>query len=229
MFTTRKIKGTIIAMAAIMAIVMYFLAASASADGYEIGDVITFGTYEQDNNRRDGAEDIQWIVLDQKDDQIMLISKYCLDSMPYHNALEPVNWEYCSLRQWLNTEFLETAFTEEERSRIVEVTNDNPEHDRAKTSSGRSTIDRVFILSRQEAQDLFTSYASRKAAPTDYAIARGAYVNKDNLMGWWWLRTTSYKLDHVTYATSGGDVSSEGREVTRSDAAIRPVIWITLE
>ena len=59
MCTTRKIKGTIIAMAAIMAIVMYFLAASASADGYEIGDVITFGTYEQDNNRRDGAEDIQ--------------------------------------------------------------------------------------------------------------------------------------------------------------------------
>lgn len=48
-------------------------------------------------------------------------------------------------------------------------------------------------------------------------------------MGWWWLRTTSYKLDHVTYATSGGDVSSEGRQVIRQDAGVRPVIWITVK
>lgn len=224
MLTTRKINA--IAMVIIAAIVLCLFATSARADGYQIGDIVTFGTYEQDNNRQDGAEDIQWIVIDQRDDQIMLISKYCLDSKPYHNALEPISWEYCSLRKWLNEDFFDTAFTKEEQDCIMAVTNENPEHERAQTSSGRSTIDRVFILSREESQELFTTYASRKAAPTNYAVARGAYKNKNNLMGWWWLRTTSYMLDHVTYVTSGGDVSSSGREVTRQDAGVRPVIWL---
>ena len=159
----------------------------------------------------------------------MLISKYCLDSKPYHDTLEPITWEYCSLREWLNTDFFSAAFTKEEQDRIVAVTNENPAHELARTSSGRSTIDHVFVLSQQEARELFSSYASRMAAPTDYAIAHGAYANKDNLMGWWWLRTTSFKLDHVTFATSSGDVSSDGREVTRKDAAVRPVIWITVD
>lgn len=127
-----------------------------------IGDIVTLGTYEQDNNLQNGAEDIQWIVLDQRDNRIMLISKYCLDSKPYHDTLEPITREYCSLREWLNTDFFNAALTKEEQDRIVAVTNENPEHERAKTSSGRSTIDRVFILSRQEAQELFTSFASRK-------------------------------------------------------------------
>lgn len=229
MFIIRKIRTAAIALAIIAATVLGMFTASASAEGYQIGDIVTFGTYEQDNNRRDGAEDIQWIVIDQEDDRIMLISKYCLDCKPYHDTLEPINWEYCSLRQWLNEDFFNTAFTKEEQERIVVVTNENPEHERAKTSSGRSTIDRVFILSRQEAMELFTTYASRKAAPTNYAVAQGAYKNENNLMGWWWLRTTSYMLDHVTYATSGGDVSSEGRQVIRKDAGVRPVIWLTVK
>lgn len=126
MFTIRKIRTAAIALAIIAATVLCMFTASASADGYQIGDIVTFGTYEQDNNRRDGAEDIQWIVIDQEDDRIMLISKDCLDSKPYHDTLEAINWEFCSLRQWLNEDFLETAFTKEERIRIVEVTNENP-------------------------------------------------------------------------------------------------------
>lgn len=35
----------------------------------------------------------------------MLISKDCLDCEPYHDTLEPINWEYCSLRRWLNEDF----------------------------------------------------------------------------------------------------------------------------
>lgn len=45
----------------------------------------------------------------------------------------------------------------------------------------------------------------------------------------WWLRMTSYLNDHVTYTTSLGGVSVNGREVTRQDAGVRPVIWITVE
>ena len=225
MFVMEKVIAT--ALAAVITLGMF--TASASAKDYEIGDTVTFGTYEQDNNRRDGAEDIQWIVLDKQDNQFMLISRYCLDSKPYNDTLEAINWEYCSLRQWLNEDFYNTAFTKEEQERIASVTSDNPEHDPYKTSSGRTTIDRVSVLSQEEANSLFTTVTERMAAPTAYAKAQGAYFNPKTSTGWWWLRTTSYLNDHVTYTTSLGGVSVNGREVTRQDAGVRPVIWITVE
>lgn len=136
---------------------------------------------------------------------------------------------HCSLRQWLNEDFYNAAFTEEEQKRIFVETNENPEHDPYKTSSGRTTVDRVSVLSQEEANSLFTTVAERMAAPTAYAKAQGAYLNPETKTAWWWLRTTSYLNDHVTYTTSLGGVSVNGREVTRQDAGVRPVIWITVE
>ena len=217
-------------IAAVLALVLFaspmFVGSASASNQYYVGEVVTFGRYEQDNNPRDGAEDIQWIVIDKDGDYIMLISKYCLDAIPYHDTLESINWEFSSLRHWLNEDFLETAFTPAQRKNIAYVENQNPEHYVAKTSSGRATIDRVFILNLEEAENLFDSYASRMSGPTAYAIAQGAYINNDNLMGWWWLRTTSFKNDHVTYVASGGGVSHEGRDVNRTDAGVRPVIWV---
>ena len=202
---------------------------AAPAREYPIGSEGSFGTYEQDNDRSNGAEAIEWIVLKQEDDRVMLISKYCLDCRPYHNALEAVDWERCSLRQWLNDEFFDTAFTPEEQLQILAVTNENPAHDLAKTSSGESTSDCVSILSREEAENLFASVTSRSTAPTAYARGKGAYFSTETRTGWWWLRTTSFLNDHVTYVTSLGGVSTEGREVIRQDAGVRPVIWISAQ
>lgn len=194
-----------------------------------IGEVIPFGAYEQDNNRENGAEDIQWIILDRQDNRIMLISKDCLDFQHYHDKLVPITWENCFLKGWLNEDFFNAAFTKEEQERIVEVTNENPEHKPSHTSSGRSTNDRVFILSQQEAQDLFSDCPSRKAEPTVYAIAHNKNENPISLKGKWWLRTTSFTLDHVTYVTSEGGVSEKGLEVTDPCVGVRPVIWITMD
>ena len=49
-----------------------------------IGDYVTFGTYEQDNNLKNGAEAIEWQVLDKKDCKVLLLSKYALDAKPYN-------------------------------------------------------------------------------------------------------------------------------------------------
>ena len=40
-----------------------------------VGDVITFGTYEQDNNPDNGPEPNEWVVLDVKDRKALVISK----------------------------------------------------------------------------------------------------------------------------------------------------------
>lgn len=226
---TGKIRSVAIILTIVATGILGIFTFPINAEKYRVGDIITFGTYEQDNNRRDGAEDIEWIVLDQRGNQVMLISKYCLDSKPYHDTLEPITWEHCSLREWLNDEFYDTAFSTEEQERIIIVSNENNEHDVAKTSSGRDTIDWVSILSKEEAEDLFATVTERIAAPTEYAKARGSYLNPETRAGWWWLRTNSFLSDHVTYATSLGGVSANGREVTRQDAGVRPVIWITAD
>ena len=119
--------------------------------------------------------------------------------------------------------------TTENQAQILTVTNENPSHDIAQTSSGESTFDWVFILSRTEAEDLFDSVTARIAAPTAYARAKGAHFNTETRAGWWWLRTTSFLNDHVTYTTSLGGVSTDGREVNRTDAGVRPVIWIAVQ
>ncbi len=37
------------------------------------GDLVTFGTYEQDNDSSDGKEAIEWMVLDRIDDELLLL------------------------------------------------------------------------------------------------------------------------------------------------------------
>ncbi len=213
----------------LLAAALTLLAGQVSAESHQLGDIITFGAYEQNNNSWDGLEDIEWIVLSQKEDRILIISRFCIDSQPYNSTLESVTWENSSLRKWLNGDFFDTAFSQEEQTRILSVENENLAHSTAGTSSGRATKDRVFVLSQEEVKGFFHTNSARKASPTAYAMAEGAYRDPNSLTSWWWLRTNSFLGDHVTYVTCGGDASSEGREVTRRDAGVRPVMWISTE
>lgn len=93
---------------------------SASAAGkYREGDIVTFRRYEQDNITSNGAEGIEWIVLEVQSDRILLLSRYGLDSERYHYRKESVNWDTCSLWDWLNDTFLYEAFTRSERKSIL--------------------------------------------------------------------------------------------------------------
>ena len=46
------------------------------------GDIVIFGSYEQDNDESNGTEDIEWLVLAREDNKALLISKYALDVQP---------------------------------------------------------------------------------------------------------------------------------------------------
>ena len=75
----------------------------------EIGETMTFGSYPQD---ADGTvKPIEWDVLDIQDGKALLISSKCLDARPYNEEYAPVTWEKCTLRAWLNDDFLNTAFS----------------------------------------------------------------------------------------------------------------------
>lgn len=57
-----------------------------------------------------GAEQIEWMVLAVEGDEALLLSKYALDTQPYHDVEVDITWEKCTLRTWLNETFLAAAF-----------------------------------------------------------------------------------------------------------------------
>lgn len=84
-----------------------------------VGDTITLGAYEQDNDLNNGSESIEWLVLDEKEDSYILLSNYILDVMPYNYLPGPVEWKECTLRSWLNNEFVNQAFSQDEKNMII--------------------------------------------------------------------------------------------------------------
>ncbi len=196
----------------------------------KVGDYILFGTYEQDNNTSNGKEDIEWLVLEIKDGKALIISKYALDCQPYNRYRTVVTWETCTLRKWLNNDFVDAAFSAEEKAMILTATvsaDKNPEYS---TNPGKAVRDQVFLLSITEASKYFSSDSARQCKPTDYAIANGAWES-DSGNGWWWLRSPGMSLSVLSYAAyvgNGGVINAYGNAVDKDNGAVRPALWIDM-
>ena len=77
-------------------------------------DYILFGNYEQDSNVENGSESIQWILLDDNGDSCLLLSRYILDYKDFNDTTiaKATSWGNSTLREWLNNDFINSAFTE---------------------------------------------------------------------------------------------------------------------
>ncbi len=132
-----------------------------------VGDIVYFGKYEQDNDVSNGAEDIEWIVLAKKEDSYLVISKYALDCVPYNGTSEEVTFQASSLRSWLNDDFLNKAFTEEESNQIPTVQVAADENPNYGSNPGFETSDKIFLLSIKEAEQFFATDNARRCASTE--------------------------------------------------------------
>lgn len=149
----------------------------------DVGKIIKFGHYPQSASGTDNTE-IEWLVLDVQCGKALVISHYGLVAMDYDNNKYPnkvkVTWETCTLRAWLNDEFINKAFTAEEQKRILTTAIDNSDaqccdfttilkddhwcyfndildRDLAmqwakETTGGNNTRDNIFLLSYAEAK-----------------------------------------------------------------------------
>lgn len=197
-------------------------------DMLEVGDVMTVGYYEQDNNRSNGAESIEWIVLDRVGDEVMLISRYALDCGIYNQMDTNVQWRDSGLRDWLNNAFLYNAFSVREQGRLVAKTakaDKNPDYG---TDPGTDSRDRVTLLSVSEAQKYFSGNDARACKATMYAVAQGVQVNGEGNC-WWWLRTPGQFAGYAAGIFRNGEIDTVGDIFYHEGDAIRPVIWLTLE
>ncbi len=194
----------------------------------EVGDTIKFGSYEQDNDTNNGKENIEWLVLEKQQNKVFVISKYGLDRKEYNDEEESVTWENCTLRSWLNDEFIETAFSKDEQKLVAESQLKNADNSEYDTDGGKDTLDKVFLLSLDEAEEYFSSDNARLCEPTEYAKAQDAGVNKNGYC-WWWLRTPGNTNFNAAAVDAGGIVYAYGTFVFSYSGTIRPALWINLK
>ena len=210
------------------------------------GSVVTFGRYTQTEDGTDPTP-IQWVVLDydEENNRTLLLSKYGLDVMPYNRTKSAVTWENCTLRAWLNGEFLDKAFNEAEQAAILTTVVDNSARQGYRnwdTYGGNDTLDRMFLLSYAEANrymdismDNDNNIKSR-AAPTAYAKAQRAWTSRNDLTaagaegeqaGYWWLRSPGLKQDRAAYVDSDGSLSNYDADDRKN--TVRPAFWLDLD
>ena len=200
-----------------------------------VGDYILFGSYEQDNDLANGKEDIEWQVLAKESNSLLVISRYALDNQLYNTAETSVTWETCSLREWLNNTFLNTAFTEQERTMIPVVTVSAEKNPSYSTDPGNNTEDQVFLLSISEVDQYFSTSRERECSATAYAKAQGSSANAGN-GAYWWLRSLGFSyfkngvadVFNAAIVFNDGSVNHDGGHVNLK-YGVRPALWIDLD
>lgn len=188
---------------------------------YNPDSTMKFGNYH-------GA--VEWLVLDKKDGKALLISKYCLDAKEYdkNENNESVTWETSTLRQWLNSCFINEAFTDEEKALICGTHLQNPDNPEYGTDGGNDTTDKVFLLSIDEATRYFASDKARMAEATDYAKDKGIFVSEENGKSWWWLRSLGRNNSDAAYVDIGGSVRNYGSYANDGESGVRPAMWVNI-
>lgn len=197
-----------------------------------VGDKITFGTYEQDNDASNGAEEIEWLVLAKESNKLLVISDKALDCQRYNKIKDDTTWEQCSLRKWLNDSFLNEAFSEEEKVLIQSTTISADKNPKYSTNPGNATTDKIFLLSCIEAEKYFATDNARQCSPTKYAYSKIANdytaLAVNYRTSYWWLRSPSMQQNVVAMINPVGSIGYRG--ITTSNYCyVRPALWISIE
>ena len=185
-------------------------------DTLKKGDSLYFGSYPQTTRKK--SERVEWIVLDKKDNKVLLVSKYILDNRSFHKSKQTTPWSDSLIRSWLADTFEKKAFLEEERQLIAPT----PIEEADSAGVTHKTVDKVFLLSEKEVKQYMPNPEDRTAEGTKVA---------DN--SYWGLRSYKKGADSFQYFTSAGRLMSnkfgtDGFSNTNYDCTlgVRPAIWV---
>lgn len=198
------------------------------------------------------CESITWRVLSLTSGRATLIADKALDCFPYHNDDSGKSWQDSSLRQYLNIDFYNKAFTSQEHLAIrSHVSYETINHD-YDVSTGKTCEDNVYLLDQDEmfASNKAASYGfyagsgyddpAKRFKSTTYAKFKGAWYSPvEGYRGncFHFMRTAGYKEGYVSYICDFGYIYSRGTSADCFDAGIVPVIdvdlmemdWLTVE
>ena len=212
--------------------------ADSSIPGHEEAP---FGTSEADEDEeraplfvgswpQESGEPIVWDVLAEEGNRKLLLSRKAVAKRPYHDADEPVSWETCSLRAWLNGDFYRAAFNDYEKQRILKIPVTADRNTYCNTDAGNSTDDHVFLLSLPEVNALLRRKLSAKrkceADPADAPDADNDNKAADDTGCVWWLRSPGSEKNEAACVNGDGQISNFGLPANTPTIAVRPCIWV---
>lgn len=198
----------------------------ADGTGITTWDCVYFGNYIQKDTNGDGKvtdedekQPIKWRVLSvEEDGTALLLADKLLDMQPFDKNGK-IDWEECTLRTWLNSTFLNAAFTEAEQEAIAET--------ELETESAATVTDNIYLLSLEEVSNpeygfhplIDCESNTRKAEGTDLSVFNNI----------WWLRTP-IKEEHASWVCS---IDSQGTNRTivigtENSLWIRPALRLKL-
>lgn len=195
-------------------------------------------------------EKIKWRILKVNNNEVFLLADKVLDDQKYNEQYTDITWEQSSIRKWLNGDdnvnknFIQSAFSVEERKAIKDTTVKNENNIKYGTVGGEETIDKIFFLS--EAEAITDSYGfmsdynafdnARESRSSTYAKAMG--VASENMNSdkektgncTWWLRSPGGRSDHaIMIGEHGyGYVCNWGDLVDSNITGVRPVLNLNL-
>ena len=189
------------------------------------GDEIEFGQFPTGTDFI--PKPLRWKVLAVEDGRALLITvdeiMTVMKGFQWRGA-----WANSRIRNMLNDEFLEIAFSDCEREQIKLVTLATPSSNDSREAERNKTMDRVFLLSPPEAEKYFPNDESRKSKKTDYARAQSGDI-RNHL---WKLRTASDEWDYIICVddTSGRltyvRLNNGNSDAKPDEYSLRPAIWV---
>lgn len=206
----------------------------------EIGSSIFYGTYEQDNNKENGKEDIEWTVLDKKDGKLLVISKYALDTHVYGGEWEIVlahvdytkaTWEKSSVRRFLNKDFINNAFTKNEAKRIIKAKVKADQDPAGEADQGKDTMDHLFLLSVKEILKYFPNEKDRGTKATAFASPKTTYdigFGFTSKGGACWTRTTKGGVSYTDCVECIDGTTIKSYNCDNKGNLIRPAMWVEI-
>lgn len=190
-------------------------------------------------------EPLSWIVLDAENG--LLLCQKAIDAQPhtqdiYESGSELYNNSGCTtyacdyttsyLRTWLNSSFLNTAFSFDERENIVSHSWDNSSATTAFSKySSSSTNDYIATLSYSEAQNAaygFNADSARQSVVTDYAKCQGVYLSDSGVNSNSHLRSPGCGSGFAAGINSGGSIYEDGL-VESTRVGVRPIMYVSFD
>lgn len=188
----------------------------------EVGDCYTFGSLELDGNASNGSEGIEWYVLNNDGESVTLLSRYILFERPFNSVAGETDWAGCSLRKYLNSDFIAEVFDETEEPLLAEVTSATGTNPRfAQVNQGAESIDSVRLLSLQEYEEI---YALNPELLTAEVFSGETWNYSMN----WWLRTMGASRMNAAFINVVGASDAGGSAVENGYYGVRPVITLKI-
>lgn len=202
---------------------------------FYIGSILSFGGYN-------------WCILDIKGGSALMITENIIEQRPYHDVYKDSTWADCALRTYLNGGFYD-RFNTIDKSRIVPVVNTNSDNQWYGSTGGADTLDRIFLLSIEEAVcRYFGDGSARLYSPKNnqrYWFERKDEYNSKRIarlepakrgVWWWWLRSPGRVNVKAAYVHGDGNIGIQGNNILKGNLSdgrctggVRPALWLRLE